>query len=386
VHGGVFGRAQNSVHRGQQLVPPNTLRASSVITARLDLLPDSKPLKSQTRIRFHHLASELLGSVRFVDQHAAELKPGESGFVQIRLESPVVAVAGDRFVIRRYSPAYTIGGGVIIDAHLPKLSRGTRAELLEALANGTLPERVELMAKLEGLRGLTIREMQARTGIRVETLAKELKNVPHLADAGDRRWIHHDVLAAFRRKSMEFIERYFRQNKIAVNVPKGEFVQKLIPQSADGQLVNFLLQDLAREKIIAISGDALEIPGRSKTLGGAEGELARMIEARFAAAALQPPPVSELINERTQKAKVIEGLIGHLVKQGILVRLAEGIYVHKDALVAASERMRLRRGETIDVAQFKDYFSLSRKIAIPLLEYFDRSGVTKRVGDSRVVL
>jgi selenocysteine-specific elongation factor len=375
----------DQLHRGQQLVTPNTLRTSQVITARLDLLPDAKPLKEQTRIRFHHLSAELLGSIRFVDQ-TAEMKPGTSAYIQVRLESPVVAVAGDRFVIRRYSPALTVGGGVIVDAHLPKLSRNTRGELLDTLAAGSLQERVELMAKLEGLRGLNIHEIQARTGIRIETLAKELKNVPHLADSGERRWIHHDVLIDFRRKSMEFLRAYFEENRMALNVPKSEFVQKLLPRNADGAMINFLLQDLAREKIVAISGDALDIPGRSKTLGGAEGELARMIEARFAEAGLAPPPVSELINERTQKARVIEGVIGFLVKQGTLVRLAEGIYVHRDALAAARERIAERRGTMIDVGQFKEYFGLSRKIAIPLLEWMDREGVTKRVGDSRKVL
>ena len=375
----------DQLQRGQQLVTPNTLRQSQVITARLDLLADAKPLKEQTRIRFHHLSAELLGSIRFVDQ-TAELKPGSSAYIQVRLESPVVAVAGDRFVIRRYSPALTVGGGVILDAHLPKLSRNTRGELLDTLAGGTLPERVELMAKLEGLRGLTIHEVQARTGIRVETLAKELKNVPHLADSGERRWIHQDVITDFRRRAMEFLRAYFEENRMAINVPKSEFVQKLLPRGADGAMINFLLQDLAREKIVAIAGDALDIPGRSKSLGGAEGELARMIEYRFAEAGLAPPPVSEIINERTQKARVIEGVIGFLVKQGTLVRLAEGIYVHHDALVAARERMNVRAGDLIDVGQFKEYFGLSRKIAIPLLEWMDREGVTKRVGDSRKVL
>jgi selenocysteine-specific elongation factor len=375
----------DQLHRGQQLVTPNTLRTSQVITARLDLLPDAKPLKEQTRIRFHHLSAELLGSIRFVDQ-TAEMKPGTSAYIQIRLESPVVAVAGDRFVIRRYSPALTVGGGVIVDAHLPKLSRNTRGELLDTLAAGTLHERVALMTKMEGLRGLTMHEVQARTGIRIETLTKELKNVPHLADSGERRWIHHDVLIDFRRKSMEFLRAYFEENRMALNVPKSEFVQKLLPRNADGAMINFLLQDLAREKIVAIAGDALDIPGRSKTLGGAEGELARMIESRFAEAGLAPPPVSELINERTQKARVIEGVIGFLVKQGTLVRLAEGIYVHRDALAAASERIAERRGDMIDVGHFKEYFGLSRKIAIPLLEWMDREGVTKRVGDSRKVL
>jgi selenocysteine-specific elongation factor len=377
------------LHRGQQLVTPNTLRASQVITTRLDLLPSSlgaaKPLKEQTRIRFHHLSAELLGSIRFVDE-TVELKPGESAYVQIRLESPVVAVAGDRFVIRRYSPALTVGGGVILDAHLPKLSRNTKKELFNTLASGTLLERVELMAKLEGLRGLTIHEVQARTGIRIETLAKELKNAPHLADSGERRWIHQDTLTDFRRRSMEFLRGYFEDNRMALNVPKSEFVQKLLPRNADGAMINFLLQDLSSEKIVAIAGDALDIPGRSKTLGGAEGELARMIESRFAEAGLAPPPVSHIINERTQKARVIEGVVSFLVKQGTLVRLGEGIYVHRDALAAARARISERRGTMIDVSQFKEYFGLSRKIAIPLLEWMDREGVTKRVGDSRKVL
>ncbi len=374
------------LHRGQQVLAPNTLRQSQIITARLDLLDDSKPLKEQTRIRFHHLADELLGSIRFTDDTGPELLPGRSAFVQIRLESPVVAVSGDRFVIRRYSPAFTIGGGSVIDAHLPKLRHNTRPELLKTLAEGTLAERVELMAKLEGLHGLTIREVQARTGIRIETLAKELKNLPHLADGGERRWIHLDTIAEFRRRAMEFLDRYFKENRMAINVPKGELVQQLIPHGADPAVINFLLQDLAREKIIAVDGDAIDIPGRSKILGGAEGELARMIEMRFADAGLQPPPVSELIKTIAQKPKVIEGVVGFLVKQGKLVRLAEGVYVHQKNLDSARERIAARRGETIDVGQFKEYFGLSRKIAIPLLEYFDRAGVTKRVGDSRQVL
>ncbi|MBV9494008.1 MAG: selenocysteine-specific translation elongation factor [Acidobacteria bacterium] len=377
--------ALEDLHRGQQLVEPSTLRASQVITAKLELLPDAKPLEEQTRIRFHHLSSELLGTIRFVDETKGELRPGESAFVQVRLESPVVAVTGDRFVIRRYSPAFTIGGGSILDAHLPKLSRNTRAEILATLAGGSLVERVELMAKLAGLRTLTAAEVQARTGIRITTLAKELKRVPHLAGVEPNRWIHEDALADFRRKAMEFLGRYFQANKMAVSVPKSEFVQKLLPRDADPSLINFLLMDLGREKIAVLQGDALDIPGRSKTLGGAEGELTRSVELRFAEAGLMVPAVSEIINEKKFKPKMIEGAIFFLVKQGTLVRLAEGVYVHRDALAAAREKLAAKKGETIDVAQFKELFGLSRKVAIPLLEWMDQQGVTKRIGDSRLV-
>ncbi len=375
--------ALEDLRRGQQLVHVGTLRPSQIITARVDLLHDAKPLEEQTRIRFHHLSAELLGTLRFVDDTGKAIQPGTSAFVQFRLESPVVAVAGDRFVIRRYSPATTIGGGQILDAHLPKLSRRTRRELLETLEDGSLPARVELMAKLQGLRGLTMEEVQVRTGIRTATLAKELKKVPNVADVGGARWIHNDVLTDFRRRSMDFLENYFKENKVASNVPKGEFVQKLIPSGAP---VNFLLADLASERIAVVQGDALDIPGRSKTLGGAEGELARAIESRYAEAGLQTPATSEIIKAIPQKPKVIEGVIAYLVKQGIIVRLAEGVYLHRDTLSAAREKLAAKKGETIDVGEFKDFFGISRKVAIPLLEYLDQQGVTKRIGDSRKVV
>jgi selenocysteine-specific elongation factor len=378
--------ATEDLHRGQQLARPGTLRPSQVITARLDLLADAKPLKEQTRIRFHHLAAELLGNVRFVDETAGELKPGKSAYVQIRLESPVVAIAGDRFVVRRYSPAITIGGGVVLDTHLPKLSRGTRGEILETLASGSLRERVELMAKMEGLRALTIESVQARTGITIATLRKELKDLPQLASVADGRWLHRDAIADFRRRSMEFLDDYFKKNKMAMNVPKGEFVQKLLPHGADPAVINYVLQDLAKERIATVQGDALDIPGRSKSLGGSEGELARAIEQRFADAGLQPPPVSELIKTMTHKPKMIEGVISFLVKQGTLVRLAEGVYVHRTTIASARDAISQKKGQTIDVGQFKEFFGLSRKIAIPLLEFFDREGVTKRQGDVRHVL
>jgi selenocysteine-specific elongation factor len=373
------------LRRGQQVVHPGTLRESQIITVRLDLLDEAKPLEEQTRIRFHHLSSELLGTVRFLDE-TKSLQPGTSAFAQVRLEAPVVAVAGDRFVIRRYSPAFTIGGGVILDAHLPKLSRGTRPEIFHTLATGPLPQRVELMAKMKGLHGLEIREVQARTGVTVAVLREQLRAIDNATEIAAGRWIHNDALTDFRRRAMQFVDDYFRTNRMSLGVPKGEFVQKVMPQGADGTLVNFLLADLAEEKIVVASGDLLEVPGRSRTLGGAEGELARAIEQRFASAGLQTPAVSEIIKSIPQKPKVIEGVIGYLVKQGILIRLADGVYLHRDTLADARGKLASKQGETIDVASFKELFGISRKVAIPLLELFDREGATKRVGDARRVL
>jgi len=378
------------LHRGLQVVAPGTLRASQVLTVELSLLSDASALANQTRVRFHHFSAELLGTVRIVASREGKILPGSTSFAQIRLESPVVAVAGDRFVIRRYSPATTVGGGVILDPHAGKLSAGTRPELLLHLASRDLGRRLREWTRMSGLRGLTRSELVARTGLSVEALeegltAADRSGLATVQEGSDLRWMDSDVIAQRRIQSMQFLRDYFESHRLAVGVPKSEFVQKILP-SIDAQVVSFLLADFARENIIELQGDMIHVPGRARKLAGAEADLAGVIEKRYREAELKSPPVSELIQTIANKPKVIEGVISFLVKSGVLVRLADGVYVHQVVLEQARERMKTRSGETIDVGAFKEFFGLSRKVAIPLLEYFDQMGVTKRVGDRRQVL
>jgi selenocysteine-specific elongation factor len=376
------------LRRGQQITAPGTLRLSQVLTVSLELLPDAAPLKDQTRVRFHHFSAELLGSVRLLG--GGELAPGSTANAQIRLESPVTAVSGDRFVIRRYSPALTIGGGTILDPHLGKLTRGTREEIFDTLASAPLAGRVELYAKLAGLRGFTERELQQRTGLTRRAIAEEVapsgERLVVLRQSGGRRWIHVDRIRDLRRDAMDLLAGYFRKNRLAVGLPKGELVQKLFPPDVDAETIEFLLGDLQREGIVTVTGDMSDVPGRSRSLSGTEGDLARTIEQRFLDGGLKPPPVSELINTIQQKPKVIEGIVSYLVKTEVLTRLAEGIYLHRTVLEEAKKKLEPHHGELVDVGWFKDFYGISRKIVIPLLEHFDRAGVTKRLGDQRRIL
>ncbi len=380
--------ALGELRRGQQLVAPGTLRAGSVVTAELELLPDAPPLRDQTRVRFHLFSAELLGNVKIVGG-GAEIAPGERGWVQVRLESPVVAVQGDRFVIRRYSPAVTIGGGVVLDPHLQKLRSGTRDELLETLKSGSLPERVTLLARLGGREGISLADLQARTGISIGALGRTLREAPPetlaVGEGASIRYLHQDVLREVRAAAMATVEGFFRQNRTALGMPKGEFLQKLRIARLDSAVVAFLLEDLAAQKIARVDGDLVDVPGRSKTLGGAEGDLARTIEERFREAGLMPPPISELIKTIPQRPKTIEGIVGYLAKLGVLVRLSENVYLHRDVVASAKTRLEPHRGETVDVGWFKELFGISRKVVIPLLEYFDRQGLTKRSGDRRQI-
>ncbi|MBI2214701.1 MAG: selenocysteine-specific translation elongation factor [Acidobacteria bacterium] len=383
--------AVDALARGEQLVRPGTLRASRLVTVELELLPEAKPLADQTRIRFHHFASELLGGVRILASEAREVAPGTKAFLQITLESPVCAVAGDRFVVRRYSPPLTIGGGRIVDPLLPRLKRGTRPELLTTLADGTPTERLRLLAKLGGIEGTSLDDLATRWGMPRARVMSALGNGASeellvVGDGSVLRWVHAEHVATLRRNAMEYLSSYFVQNRTAAALPKGELLQRILPRGVDSAIATFALADLQREKIIVVEGDQVDVPGRSKRLSGVEGDLARTIEARFLEGGLKPPPVSELIQTINQKNKVIEGVVGYLVKTGALVRIAETVLIHKDAVAAARTELARHKGETIDVGWFKEKFDLSRKIAIPLLEHFDKIGATKRQGDSRLVL
>jgi selenocysteine-specific elongation factor len=377
------------LHRGQQLVRAGSLRPGSIVTAELELLADAPLLRDQTRVRFHLYSAELLGNVRLL-RGGSELAPGQRAWVQIRLESPVVAVHGDRFVIRRYSPAVTIGGGVVLDSHMQKLRAETRGEIFETLRSGSLPDRVALLARLAGRQGIALADVQARTGITIEALRETLRAAPPgtvaVGGGSSTLFLHSDVLREVRSAAMATLDAFYTQNRTALGMPKGEFLQKLKLARLDPGVVEFLLADLAAEKIAKVDGDIVDVPGRSRSLGGAEGELARLIEERFREAGLAPPPVSELIKTIPQRPKTIDGIIGYLVKLGILLRLAENVYLHRDTAAAAAQRLEPHRGKSVDVGWFKDLFGISRKVVIPLLEHFDRQGLTKRTGDTRTIV
>ncbi len=383
--------AVDAIARGEQLIRPGTLGTSQIVTAELELLPDARPLADQTRVRVHHFSSELLGSVRILASSAKEIAPGTKSFVQIRLESPVCAVAGDRFVIRRYSPPLTIGGGRILDAFLPRLSRTTRTEILSTLAEGSPAERLQLLARLGGVEGVSLKSLASRWGLARDRVVAALgeEKPPDLVAIGegaDLRWIHRDRIAELRTSAMEFLSAYFEQNRTAAAVPKSELLQRILPRVGDPVLTSFILSDLQREQIAVVEGDQIDVPGRSKRLAGVEGDLARLLESRYLEGGLQPPPVSTLIQTIHQKPKVIEGVVGYLVKTGVLVKIADTVLIHRDVVAGTRAELEKHKGETIDVGWFKERFGLSRKIAIPLLEHLDKVGATRRQGDQRIVL
>ncbi len=380
----------DALARGQQLAAPAALRPSTLLTADLELLAGAPPLRNETRVRLHLHAAEVMAKVRIVAGADREIVPGGRAAVQFHLETPAVALAGDRFVIRRYSPPRTIGGGAILDPLLRKLKGGQAADVVATLRSAELAPRVAVLARLAGASGISIADLRARTGITATRLDAELESPPEdcvaIGRGASRRFVHANVLRRVRTAAMEVLQEFFRANRTALGMPKSAFLQKVHLEGSDPELVQFALGELERESIASVTGDLVDVPGRSQGLAGAEGELARAIEDRFREAGLAPPPVSELIRSIPQRPKTIEGVVGYLARSGVLVRLAENVYLHREVLAEARRRAAAHRGQMVDVAFFKDLYGISRKVVIPLLEHFDRAGVTRRIGDHREIV
>ena len=373
-------------------LPPRALKPTAVLDAVFQLLPGaSKPLKNRTRVRFHVATSESLGRVVLLDRE--EIKPGEEAFLQLRLEEPVVALPGDRFVIRSYSPVLTIGGGEVLDAFSrrhKRLSEQVKEEM-SILEKGSDGEKIQLRLLKAGPAGLSWQEMVMRTNLlpsKLKLLVEDLVGKGGiLRFNGDRlRYLHPRILTDLTRFSLEYLEDFHRKNPLQTGAFKEELKSKLPPQ-VDARLFNHLLSTLIQEKKILAEKDTLRLFSHTISLKREEKDLHKKIVLLFARAKLQPPTVKEVISELGAPESELKPVLQLLTKEGALVKVKEDLYFHRQALEELEGRTVtfLRENKELTPAHFKEISQVSRKFAIPLLEYFDGKKVTMRVGDKRVL-
>ena len=397
VHGGERGHAEagertaaqlsgvdlGDLERGEQLVDAGSFGSTRSLVARCTLLPDApSKLTTFVPIRFHLYASEVLGKLRPLD---GDLAPGETGRVEIRLAQPVVAVRGDRFIVRRPSPPLTLGGGVLLDP----MWRRRRGKALESALRQLDDESKALrLWALEGAeQGVTAEQLAPRLGRRPKAVAKQLDALTkegHLmrVDARGRRWIAPQVCQRAIERGREVLAEFFEQDRLALGMPKALFVGRLLPKRAH-ELAEVYLRWLAAADVASVAGDLVNPPGREVALSGQESHLSKALLAEVAAEGLTPPALTALPSAEGVKRQIVEGVQKFLLDQRKLVRLSSGLILATSAIDALVEELRGEGWSEFGVPQFKDRFGLSRKWAIPLLEHLDSIGVTRRVGDKR---
>ncbi len=386
------GLEVGEIERGNVLCRPGTLRPSEAFDATLSLLSDApRPLANRARVRYHLGTSEILARIVLLDRD--ELHPGEQAYVHIRLESPSTALPRDRYVIRSYSPALTVGGGSILDPNPPR-ERRPRAKMLEhlhILEQGRPTERVARHLLAAGFVPVTSEELRARSGLdasQVDESLQELEGkgiaVP-LSAKGDSGVLHAERVAQLEKETHDLLADFHAREPLKDGLGKEELRKKL-PAQLPAAAFGWLLARLAERRRIAVERDKVRLAEHRPTLTAAEEGLKAKIEGTFRAAGFQPPAPEAVLAGLQADRKIAQPVFRRLVDDGILVKLSEDIFLHRESYKKLRERAleHFQAQPSINVGTMKDLFGISRKYAIPFLEHLDMVHITRRQGDERV--
>jgi len=388
----------SQIERGMVLAPAGRLRPTQIVDLWMDVLPGaSRAVRSRSRVRFHVGAAEVLGRVRVLEG-ASQIAAGSGGLAQLRLEAPVIAVHGDRFILRSYSPAETIAGGVILDPFAMKhrardLDRAR--ELLRLLMSDERTAKFTAFVRAAGERGLRLPDLGAATGWTNEVLnsiAAEIRAGGSVLEVGGIYLAREDV-DRLSGAVLEELERHHKREPLARGMLRETLREKVFTHSSPESFTGVLARLEAEGKVVP-EKDIVRLSRHSVGLSEQDAALSKRIEQIYLAAAVEAPSVDEVMTranvsstQRTQARKLLQLLIDDrkVVRiQGEMFMHAQVVEELKTKLLAYASQHEPDR--LIDVAAFKDLAGVSRKYAIPLLEYFDREQVTRRAGDKRLIL
>ena len=382
------------IDRGHLLAGPDSLVASGRIDVRYRHLPGpGRKLKNRTLVRFHTGTSEIMARLILLDRD--ELEPGAEADAQFVLEAPLAAVAGDRFVVRSYSPVTTIGGGVIIDPMPAKHKRSTAGVLEEfrLLADGSEAERVAVVMARAGIGGITEPRLTPRTGIRRPALRKLLEGMfaakeAILVDREETRALSGTVYESLLGKIVAEIKGYHERFPLKEGLSREELRTTIGMTDGTGQKIFAMaLRDLEKRGGIVAEKENIRLAGHRVQLGGEMGDLRERISSLYLGGGLAPPTVREVLERFADRKKEVASLMEVMIREGGLVRISEDLNFHRDALARLREDYRqllIREGQATP-ASFRELTGLSRKFIIPLMEYFDMSKLTMQQGDRRIL-
>jgi selenocysteine-specific elongation factor len=390
----VVGIEVQEIHRGMMLAPPNEFEPSALLDCFLNLLPSARPLKNRARVHFHCWTSETLAEVVLLG--VKELKPGEAAYAQLRLKEPGLYLPGDPFIIRQYSPVVTIGGGVVLD-NLPEKHRAADPaprRFLEALHASQPETRLELL--LESCGEASLSKMIARTGwpatevLRLATKLEEKRRVVVLGQPVSQL-VQREALDSLSQSVLGILGEFHNRKPLREGIPKEELrgQAQFDPSLPQSQLsFERALEALTEACRIEAKDQVIKLAGRRVTMNSEEAAAKQAISRAFETAALRVPPAREVLSSLRIDHARAEKILQVLLHEKVLVKVAEDLIFHQAALERLRSMLaeRKQRESRISVPGFKELTGVSRKYAIPLLEYLDRERVTRRSGDERIIL
>ena len=384
------GVDRNAIARGDVVGGVNTLKPSYMVDALLGYLPSNeKPLKNRTKVRFHTGTSEILGRAILLDRE--ELSPGETAVAQFRLDAPVAVVKDDRFVIRSYSPVRTTGGGQILNP-IPRKHKRFKKPLvteLKGLAESAAREIITYHLKESGILGVRFSELRLMTNLSEKDLQEHLQHLLSQrtiirVDRENRTFIHGSIFNGLCQKAIKLLESYHKSHPLKAGMSRQGLKSKLAP-SLSSKLFGLLIQDLTKSNTVIQEKEVIRLSGHRVALEADQKDVRHRIEQTYLQSGLQPPYFRDLVASLGQNSAHVEEILMHMLEEGTLVKVKEDLYFHRHVIDNLKNRLvsYLKANSEITTPQFKEMTGVSRKYTIPLIEYFDSTKATIRVGDIR---
>lgn len=394
------GVSKDDIQRGDVLATPGKIKPSYIIDAGVELLKDSAIplLKNRSLVHFHTGSSELTGRIIIypvrkgpsnklsnVVNEKNDLKPGESALCQFRFPTPVALVAGDRYIIRRFSPLQTIGGGEVLDPSPRRRKKQEDIEGQNIFWEGSFAEKLSAKVHQKGIYGIAPQELEGW----IKAGLPEIKSaVAALVKEGEviiceERLIHKDIFDDFSAGIIALLKDFHSKNPLRPGMLKEELRSSF--QGIEQRLFDGLL---ARVKDIVVDKDVIRSGTFRLSLTESNKETREKILKAIDAAEFQPPTDDELAALVKVDKKEVSEILKIMAKEGILVRIKDSIYISKANHSKMMEKLKgfyVKKAD-MTVGEFRDILNTSRKYALPFLEYLDSNRITMRVGDIRKLL
>lgn len=397
------GIEKASIRRGQVLAAPGSLQPWNRVDVRLHLLRSApRPVQNRSRVRVYLGTEEILSRVILLDRD--EIRPGDDCYAQLMMEGLVACARDDRFVIRSYSPMLTIGGGKVIDPVARKLKR-FKPEVIDALRVREKGSPVELTEQFLNTHAslYSRREIKPLAGLeqtKVEEILTKLaeKNTIKLIDADPLLYAGQAVYKQWVEQITSLVENYHRQYPLRAGYPKEEIRSRLFSRLASKQFQQ-LLQAMENDHYLELSSQSLAKPSFKPAPNQKQARVIKEIETVYQKAKYQPPNWSDVVSRlkpngeqatdqlsKEQFKEQFNEILQYLLRQKILVKVADSIFFHQDTIKDAQWQIKdyFKNNDEISIGAARDIFKTSRKYTLPLLEYLDSIKITRRVGDMRV--
>lgn len=379
--------------RGEVLAAPGTLTNSTFLDVKISLFKTTeRQLKNGDRVHFNYGSAQTIAKAVLLDKDA--IGAGESAFVQLRFDEPLAVKRTDRFIIRFYSPVETFGGGIILDA-CPGKHKHHQDELIKALEireTGTDEEILDLVLKEESIHFPSVHDLAAKlnwtdkeTAALMETLKKQKKAL----SLNDGNYFHKSFWERVTGKTLEILNAFHKENPIAAGMEKEEIKSRLLESFylKDTKKGDVLLNELLKRGIITASGSTVAAAGFSAQYSDAHSGMRETMLKTYLSAGFEAPSTDDVLAQFKDK-KQAKQVLSDLFKDGTIVKLNPGAYLHKDYYEKAMALLRSHYAshDTMSLAEFRDMLGTSRKYVLLILDYLDQQKITKLQGDVRVLL